>query len=71
MCLQFTEQKENIYYLQQQERQHTEANWKGPVTDYRHTNAHRLRVCLRAHVCTHCPSVPCVGAWLFGPHTPV
>lgn len=71
MCLQFTEQKENIYYLQQQERQHTEANWKGPVTDYRHTNAHRLRVCLCAHVCTHCPSVPCVGAWLFGPHTPV
>lgn len=71
MCLQFTEQKENIYYLQQQERQHTEANWKGPVTDYRHTNAHRLRVCLCARVCTHCPSVPCVGAWLFGPHTPV
>lgn len=71
MCLQFTEQKENIYYLQHQERQHTEANWKGPVTDYRHTNAHRLRVCLCAHVCTHCPSVPCVGAWLFGPHTPV
>lgn len=39
----FTGQKENMrHYKGTQERQHTEANWKRPVTDYRHP----LRLCV-------------------------
>lgn len=59
MCLQFIGQQKNMqYYNSTQEWQHTEANWKRPVTDYRHP----LFVCLCVCAHTHAPRVPCVGA---------